>query len=76
MQASASITHDPAVMGGKACLRGLRVTVGAVAGLVAAGRSPEEILRLYPYLTAEDIREALRYAAWRVEERELPLAAP
>ena len=62
-------------MGGKACLRGLRVTVGTVVGLVAAGRSPEEILRLYPYLTEEDIREALRYAAWRVEERELPLAA-
>lgn len=75
MPAFARITHDPAVMGGKACLRGLRVTVGTVIGLVAAGRSPEEILRLYPYLTAEDIREALRYAAWRVEERELPLAA-
>ncbi|HMO64075.1 MAG TPA: DUF433 domain-containing protein [Verrucomicrobiota bacterium] len=75
MPAFAHITHDPAVMGGKACLRGLRVTVGTVVGLVAAGRSPEEILRLYPYLTEEDIREALRYAAWRVEERELPLAA-
>ena len=75
MPASAHISQYPAVMGGKACLRGLRVTVGTVVGLVAAGRSPEEILRLYPYLTEEDIREALRYAAWRVEERELPLAA-
>jgi len=65
------ITHDPAVMGGKPCIRGLRVTVG----MVAAGRSTEEILRLYPYLTAEDIREALAYAAWRVEELEVPLAA-
>jgi len=68
------ITHDPAVMGGKPCIRGLRVTVGAIVGLVAAGHSNEEILRLYPYLTAEDIREALSYAAWRVEEVELPLA--
>ena len=64
------ITHDPAVMGGKPCIRGLRVTVGTIVGLVAAGRSHEEILRLYPYLEAEDIREALTYAAWRVEERE------
>ena len=68
------ITHDPAVMGGKPCIRGLRVTVGTIVGLVAAGRSHEEILRLYPYLEAEDIREALSYAAWRVEEREVPLA--
>ena len=68
------ITHDPAVMGGKPCIRGLRVTVGTIVGLVAAGRSHEEILRLYPYLEAEDIREALTYAAWRVEEREVPLA--
>jgi uncharacterized protein (DUF433 family) len=67
------ITHDPAVMGGKPCLRGLRVTVGTVVGLVAAGHSHDEILRLYPYLTVEDIREALSYAAWRVEEREVPL---
>jgi len=62
-------------MGGKPCIRGLRVTVGMVVGMVAAGRSTEEILRLYPYLTAEDIREALAYAAWRVEELEVPLAA-
>ena len=61
-------------MGGKPCIRGLRVTVGTIVGLVAAGRSHEEILRLYPYLEAEDIREALSYAAWRVEEREVPLA--
>lgn len=69
------ITHDPAVMGGKPCIRGLRVTAGTLVGLVASGRSPEEILRLYPYLVAEDIREALAYAAWRVEELEVPLAA-
>jgi uncharacterized protein (DUF433 family) len=68
------ITHDPNVMGGRPCIRGLRVTVGTLVGLVAAGHSQEEILRLYPYLAAEDIREALSYAAWRVEELEVPLA--
>ena len=61
-------------MGGKPCIRGLRVTVGTIVGLVAAGRTSEENLRLYPYLAAEDIREALTYAAWRVEEREMPVA--
>ena len=56
------ITRDPAVMGGKPCIRGMRVTVGTVVGLVAAGRTRDEILREYPYL-AEDIAEALSYAA-------------
>ena len=68
------ITMDPAVMGGKACIRGLRVTVGTVVGLVAAGRSRSEILTAYPYLESEDIDQALTYAAWRVEEREVDLA--
>lgn len=68
------ITFDPGVMGGKPCIRGLRVTVGTVTGLVATGHSVEEILALYPYLEAEDITQALRYAAWRAEEMELPLA--
>ncbi len=67
------ITLDPAVMGGKACVRGLRVTVGAILGLLAAGQSPEEILRAYPYLEREDIDASLAYAAWRLEEREVPL---
>jgi uncharacterized protein (DUF433 family) len=62
-------------MGGKPCLRGMRVTVGAIVGLIAAGKSREEILEAYPYLEAEDIRQALVYAAWRVEEIELPLPA-
>jgi uncharacterized protein (DUF433 family) len=70
------IKLDPAVMGGKACIRGLRVTVGMVVGLLAAGRSREEILKAYPYLEPEDIDQALSYAAWRVEEREVPLATP
>ena len=67
------ITHDPTVMGGKPCIRGMRVTVGTVVGLVAAGRTREDILREYPYLEAEDIAEALSYAAWRAEEVEVPL---
>lgn len=70
------ITIDPDVMGGKACIRGLRVTVGTVVGLLAAGRSHAEILDAYPYLEREDIDQALAYAAWRLEEREAPLPAP
>jgi uncharacterized protein (DUF433 family) len=70
------ITRDPAVMGGKPCIRGMRVTVGTVVGLVAAGRTRDEILREYPYLEAEDIAEALAYAAWRAEEVEVPLRQP
>ncbi len=69
------ITFDPAVMGGKACVRGLRVTVGTVLGLLAAGRSREDILKAYPYLEAQDIDQCLAYAAWRVEERDIPLAS-
>lgn len=67
------IILDPAVMGGKPCIRGLRVTVGTVIGLLAAGRSRDEILKAYPYLEPEDIDQALSYAAWRVEEREVSL---
>ena len=62
-------------MGGKACIRGLRVTVGTVVGLLAAGRTPDEILHAYPSLESNDIRECLAYAAWRLEEREVPLEA-
>ena len=76
MKELARITFDPEVMGGKACIRGMRVTVGMVLGLLAAGRSREEIMKAYPYLEPEDIIQALQYAAWRVEERELPLAVP
>ena len=69
------ITLDPAVMGGKACIRGLRVTVGMLVGLVAAGHSHDEILKAYPYLEEQDIREALAYAAWRLQESDVPLSA-
>ena len=67
------ITFDPQVMGGRPCIRGLRVTAGTIAGLVAAGQTRPEILKLYPYLEEEDIAQALKYAAWRAEEIELPL---
>ncbi len=69
------ITFDPDVMGGKPCIRGMRVTVGTLVGLVATGYSIADILKAYPYLEADDIREALTYAAWRVEEIELPLVS-
>jgi uncharacterized protein (DUF433 family) len=65
------ITLDPEVMGGKACMRGIRVTVGTILGLLASGRSEAEILNAYPYLEEEDIRAALTYATWRVEELEV-----
>lgn len=69
------ITRSPSVMGGKACVRGMRVTVGTVVGLVASGHSFPEILAAYPYLEEEDIRQCLACAAWRVEEIEVPLPA-
>ena len=70
------ITQQPGVMGGKACIRGMRVTVGMVVGQIGAGHSVDEILADYPYLEREDIMQALRYAAWRAEEREVMLATP
>jgi len=70
------ITFDPAVMGGKACIRGMRMTVGTVLGLLATGHTREEVLKAYPYLEPEDIDQSLAYAAWRVEEREAPLSVP
>ncbi len=73
MQQLGRITFDPNIMGGKPCIRGLRVTVGTIIGLIASGHSTTEILQAYPYLQEEDIHEALEYAAWRVEEIEVPL---
>lgn len=69
------ITFDQTIMGGKACIRGMRLTVGTIVGLVASGYSWKEILDAYPYLVEEDIKEALAYAAWRAEEMEIPFAA-
>ena len=68
------ITQKPDVMGGRACIRGMRVTVGMVVGEIGAGHSFDEVLADYPYLEREDIMRALRYAAWRAEEREVTLA--
>jgi uncharacterized protein (DUF433 family) len=68
------ITQHPTVMGGKPCIRGLRVTVGMIVGQIGAGRTVEELLVDYPYLERDDVLEALRYAAWRAQEREIELA--
>lgn len=68
MQNLNRITFDPNVMGGKACIRGMRVTVGTVVGLVASGYSNTDILNAYPYLEEEDIQQSLSYAAWKVQE--------
>ena len=69
------ITLNPKVMGGKACIRGQRVTVSMIVGQIGAGHSIEALLADYPYLEREDVLQALRYAAWRIEERELLLPA-
>lgn len=71
---AARITFDPAVMGGKPCVRGMRVTIGTIVGLLAAGCAEAEILKAYPYLEPENLRAALAYAVWRAEEMEIPLA--
>jgi uncharacterized protein (DUF433 family) len=68
------ITVDAQVMGGKPCVRGMRVTVGMVIGLLASGKSHSEVLSLYPYLEAEDITACLAFAAWRVEEVDVSLS--
>jgi uncharacterized protein (DUF433 family) len=67
------ITHNPAVMGGKPCIRGMRVTVGMIVGMLGAGQTKERLLELYPYLEPADIDQALAYAAWRVNERDVAL---
>ena len=67
------IQFDPLVMGGKPTIRGMRITVGVIVGMVASGHSFEKILELYPYLEKEDITQALEYAAWRADELEQPL---
>ena len=68
------ISQEPGMMGGRACIRGMRVTVSMVVGQIGAGHSVDDVLADYPYLEREDILQALRYAAWRAEEREITLA--
>lgn len=71
----ARITRDPAVMGGKACIRGMRVTVGMIVGQLSEGVSIERMLEAYPYIEREDIMAALAYAAYLAQEREVVLAS-
>jgi len=68
------ITHNPAVMGGKACIRGMRVTVGNILEQLSTGRSIETLLTDFPYLEKEDVLEAMKYAAWRMQEKEVPFS--
>jgi uncharacterized protein (DUF433 family) len=68
------ITQQAHVMGGKACIRGLRVTVGMIVGQIGAGRSVDEVLADFPYIEREDVMQALRYAAWLAEQREVQIA--
>jgi uncharacterized protein (DUF433 family) len=70
------ITQSPGLMGGRPCIRGMRVTVGMLVRQIAAGATVDDLLAEYPYLEREDIAQALRYAAWRTDERELPLSVP
>jgi uncharacterized protein (DUF433 family) len=69
------ITQQPGLMGGLACIRGMRVTVGMVVAQIGAGHSIDDVLAAYPYLEREDILQSLRYAAWRADEREVMLAS-
>ncbi|MFU8858595.1 MAG: DUF433 domain-containing protein [Deferrisomatales bacterium] len=69
------ITFDPNVMGGKPCIRGMRMTVGTIVSQIGAGHSIEDVLAAYPHLERDDVLAALTYAAWRSEEKELPLAS-
>lgn len=73
MNSFSRISQNPAVMGGKPCIRGIRVTVGMIVGQLGAGRTIEQLLVDYPYLDREDVLEAVRYAAWRAQEREIEL---
>jgi uncharacterized protein (DUF433 family) len=73
MEPLTRITIDPEVMGGKPCIRGMRVTVGTIVGLIATGKTVEDVLAEYPYMEREDVLEALSYAAWRAEEKEISM---
>jgi uncharacterized protein (DUF433 family) len=68
------ITMQPQVMGGKPCIRGMRVTVGMILGLLASGKTNQEILKRFPYLEENDIKESLEFAAWRLMEYEVELS--
>jgi uncharacterized protein (DUF433 family) len=74
MREFSRITQRPDLMGGKPCIRGMRVTVGMIVGQIGAGQTIEELLADFHYLEREDVMEALRYAAWRADEREVVIA--
>jgi uncharacterized protein (DUF433 family) len=76
METLSRITQTPGVMEGKACIRGMRVTVGMVLSELGAGTSVEQLLADFPYLEREDIMQAIQYAAYRVQEREIELTVP
>ena len=69
------VTHNPAVMGGRPCIRGMRVTVGTILGLLASNHTVDDVLAAYPYLERDDVLAALSFGAWRSEEVDLPLKA-
>ena len=69
------INRDVAIMGGKACVKGTRVTVGMIVTQISGGKTPEDVLQDYPYLSREDILEALRYAAWSVDSTEADIVS-
>ncbi len=75
MKQFSRITQNPKIMGGKPCVRGMRVTVGMILGLLASNKSHDEILKAYPYLELADIHESLKYAAWRLMEFEVEIPA-
>lgn len=75
MQHFDRVTHIPGVMGGKACIRGMRVTVGMILNQIASGQTIEDLLGDYPYLEREDVEQAVRYAAWLAEESSVDLAS-
>ncbi len=73
MEALDRVTFDPSVLGGRGCIRGLRVSVALLVNLVANGMTSEEIVEAYPYVEPDDVRQALQYAAWLAEENVHPL---
>lgn len=75
MKIPEKIVLDPEIMGGRPCIRGTRVTVGLIVGMLAGNHDRNEVLKLYPYLSSDDIDAALEYAAWRADEQEVVAAS-
>ena len=75
MEQFTRISHNINIMGGKACIKGTRVTVGMILEQISEGITPNELLEDFPYLSLEDIMQALKYAAWIVQGRELEIVS-